>query len=168
MDRYLSRLQREIDSAIAGLSTGQMAWHPEGKWCTADILEHLCLTYTGTTKGFNRMMEAGKPLARAATLQDHLRLLVVLGFGHLPDGRQAPPFTRPRGLPVEGILTGIVSRLAEMDHGMNDCAEKFGPRRKVLDHPFLGPMSVEQWRKFHLVHGMHHVKQIRRLRENMP
>jgi hypothetical protein len=28
----------------------------------------------------------------------------------------------------------------------------------------LGPFSIEQWRKFHLVHGRHHVKQIRQRR----
>jgi hypothetical protein len=36
-----------------------------------------------------------------------------------------------------------------------------------LDHPILGPLTGGQWRKFHLVHGLHHVKQIRRLRESL-
>jgi hypothetical protein len=34
---------------------------------------------------------------------------------------------------------------------------------RVLDHPLLGPFSIWQWRKFHLVHGLHHGKQIRNL-----
>lgn len=27
---------------------------------------------------------------------------------------------------------------------------------KVLDHPILGALSVNQWLKFHLVHTTHH------------
>jgi hypothetical protein len=36
-----------------------------------------------------------------------------------------------------------------------------------LDHPILGPFSIAQWRKFHLVHGLHHVKQIQRLKDKV-
>jgi hypothetical protein len=28
----------------------------------------------------------------------------------------------------------------------------------------LGPLSMQQWRKFHLIHGRHHLKQIARIR----
>jgi hypothetical protein len=33
-------------------------------------LEHLYLTYTGTTKGFERVVDGGKPLASPATLNN--------------------------------------------------------------------------------------------------
>ncbi|HEY3972851.1 MAG TPA: DUF1569 domain-containing protein [Candidatus Sulfotelmatobacter sp.] len=45
------------------------------------------------------------------------------------------------------------------------CEKQQGRSRKLLDHPILGPLTGNQWRKFHLVHGLHHVKQIRRLRQ---
>jgi hypothetical protein len=167
MEPHLARLQREIDSAIAGLTPEQLAWHPEGKWCAAEVLEHLFLTYTGTRKGFDRVMEAGKSLARKATWKDHARALVVVGFGYMPGGREAPSSARPRGVPAEKVRAEIGARLAEMDEVMIRCATKFGSRARMLDHPFLGPLSVDQWRKFHLVHGLHHIKQIRRLRESM-
>jgi len=51
-----------------------------------------------------------------------------------------------------------------MDGALTECAARFGVLVKVLDHPVLGPFSIEQWRKFHFVHGRHHVKQIRRRR----
>jgi hypothetical protein len=37
----------------------------------------------------------------------------------------------------------------------------------LLDHPILGPLTAAQWMKFHRVHGMHHVKQMQRLRREM-
>ena len=60
MDRRLKRLQEEIATAIAGLSPEQLSLHPVGKWCTSEMLEHLYLTYTGTIKGFSRVLEAQK------------------------------------------------------------------------------------------------------------
>jgi hypothetical protein len=70
----------------------------------------------------------------------------------------------PRGLPSEKAISEITSKIAEMDEIMSQCAARFGADTKVLDHPVLGPFSVSQWRKFHLVHGRHHLKQIRQLR----
>jgi hypothetical protein len=52
-----------------------------------------------------------------------------------------------------------------MDAMIARCEKQQGRSRKLLDHPILGPLTGNQWRKFHLVHGLHHVKQIRRLRQ---
>ena len=167
MDPHLATLQRAVTSAIDGLSPEQLAWHPPKKWCAAEILEHLYLTYTGTTKGFSRVVAAGKPLAARATWKNRAQALIVLGFGHLPSGRKAPTHSQPRGLPSQQVTAEIVSKIAEMDAAIARCQEKFGSRAKVLDHPLLGPFSTSQWRKFHLVHGQHHVKQIRALRNQI-
>ena len=163
MDPRLQRLQSEIASAIAGLSAEQLSAHPEGKWCAAEVLEHLYLTYTGTTKGFSRVVEAEKPEVTAPTWRQRGRRLVVLGLSYLPSGREAPQFTRPRGIPDVKVQAEIGLRIAEMDDMIARCENKFGLTSKVLDHPILGPLTGAEWRKFHLVHGLHHVKQIRRL-----
>ena len=167
MDPHLGRLRREIESAVASLSSEQLGWHLPGKWSTAEILEHLYLTYTGTLKGFARVVDGGKPVRSKPTWKHRARALVVLGFNFLPKGREAPPHARPRGLPGDKVLAEILPKISEMDEFLAACAAKFGRGIKVLDHPFLGPFSVDQWRKFHLVHGLHHVKQIRKLRSAM-
>ena len=167
MDPHLATLLRAITSATDGLSPEQLAWHPPQKWCTAEILEHLYLTYTGTTKGFSRILAAGEPRATQPTLKNRAQALIVLGLGYLPSGRKSPPQAQPRGLPAQQVALEIAAKIAEMDDAIARCQEKFGSRAKVLDHPFLGPFSTSQWRKFHLVHGLHHVKQIRALRDRI-
>jgi hypothetical protein len=114
-------------------------------------------------KGFGRLVEAGKPLATTPTWKHRAQSLIVIGFGYLPPGREAPVVARPRGIPAETVRTEICPKIAEMDRILAQCETKFGKRAKVLDHPILGPFSIAQWRKFHLVHGLHHVKQIRHL-----
>jgi hypothetical protein len=145
------------------MANEQMSWHPADKWCAAEVLEHLYLTYTGTVKGFERVLEAGKPMASPGSMRHRWRRLVVLGFSYLPEGRKAPKQTVPRGLPVEKVRSEVGMKIAAMDAIVAQCEARFG-RGKVLDHPILGPLTAAQWRKFHLIHGRHHVKQILRLR----
>ena len=164
MDPRLQKLQAEIAAAVAPMSAAQLTAHPPGKWCAAEVLEHLYLTYTGTIKGFEHVVEAGKSLATAQTWAQRGRTLVVVGLGYLPSGREAPPVARPRGVPPEKVRAEIGPKIGEMDDIIRRCEEKLGSRQKLLDHPILGPLTADQWRKFHLAHGLHHVKQLRRLR----
>ena len=164
MDPHLERLQDEITTAILGLSAKELRWHPPDKWCIAEILEHLYLTYTGTTKGFSRLLASDKAQRNVPTLRQRLRVFAVTAVGYFPNGIKSPPVAIPRGLPLEIAIGEIASKIAEMDEIMSTCTERFGADAKVLDHPVLGPFSVSQWRKFHLVHGRHHLKQIRQLR----
>jgi len=164
---HLQKLQEEVASAVVGLSAEELTWHPPGKWSIAEVLEHLYLTYTGTIKGFERAAAGGKPSATARSWRQRVRTLVVVGFGYLPTGREAPLVTRPRGAPIEKVLAEIGPKIAAMDEIVTRCEEKLGARSKLLDHPMLGPLTAAQWRKFHLVHGLHHLKQIRRLRRGV-
>jgi DinB superfamily len=167
VDPRLERLQREIASAIGGLRPEQWTSHPPGKWSIKEVLEHLYLTYTGTIKGFQRVAEAGKSLATTQSLAQRGRALVVVGFGYFPSGREAPPVARPRGVPAEKVQAEIGLKISEMEDIMAQCENKLGAHRKLLDHPILGPLTAAEWRKFHLVHGLHHTKQIRKLKENV-
>jgi hypothetical protein len=165
MDSRLEQLKQALESAVEGMSSEQLSWHPMDKWCAAEVLEHLYLTYTGTIKGFERVMAGGKPLATRASLKQRVRTVVVVGFGHLPEGRKAPENTRPRGLAAEQVRNEVGAKITVMDAIMAQCEERFGRGAKLLDHPVLGPLTAAQWRKFHLVHGRHHQKQLLGLRE---
>lgn len=162
MDRHLERLQREIEVVIAGIAEGCAPPAP-GKWSSAEILEHLYLSYTGTIKGFERALESGDLTNSRTTWKHRFGTLLVVGIGYFPSGRESPPTARPRGLPAEKVRTDISASIARLDAILGKCEEKFGAGVKVLDHPVLGPFTVAEWRKFHLVHGLHHLKQIRGL-----
>jgi hypothetical protein len=164
MDGYLQRLQAAITSATRGLSAEELTWHPEGKWSAAEVLEHLYRSYTGTVKGFQRCLESGRPLGSAPTFKQRVVRSVVVGAGYMPGGRQAPDNTRPRGMPAEQVVAEIGPQIAAMEAVIAECEARYGSHAHVLDHPILGPLTARQWRKFHWVHGNHHVKQIRRLR----
>jgi hypothetical protein len=167
MNSRLQQLQKELQAVIEGMSTEDLLRRPAGnteKWNAALIMEHLSLSYTGTTRGMERCLAAGKTLARVPTMADRVKTLVVVGFRHLPEGRQAPERTRPVGADPRKILADFWQHLERMDAAIAACEERYGRTVKLIDHPVIGPLTGSQWRKFHCVHGRHHIKQIQRLR----
>jgi hypothetical protein len=163
MDALLRQLQSEIAKSIANMDPRRMSSAQQGRWSAAQILEHLYLSYTATSKGFDRVLAAGKPSAGAPSLQQRVGALLVLGMGYLPSGRKSPPSAEPRGLPAEQVIAEIGSQVAQMDEKIAGCEAKLGPKTRLLDHPVLGPLTGQQWRKFHWVHGMHHIRQLKRI-----
>lgn len=69
---------------------------------------------------------------------------------------------------MEKVRAEIGSKIADMDDFLTQCEEKFGTRKELLDHPILGPLTGAQWRKFHVVHGRHHLKQIQTIKKPHP
>jgi DinB superfamily len=168
MNPDLGRLQSAIASATDGMTAEDLTRRPaEGKWCAAEVLEHLYLTYTGTVKGFERCLKAGKPLATSPKPRQRVATLLTVGLGYMLPGQKAPERTMPRRtVPAETIVAEIGATIAAMDEAIAKCEAQYGTQIKLLDHPVLGPLTGKQWRKFHRVHGEHHVKQILRLRSS--
>jgi hypothetical protein len=166
MDSRLEKLKENLGSSVEGMSNEQLSWHLPGKWCAAEVLEHLYLSYTGTINGFERVITSSKPLATRASMAQRVLTFVVVGLGYMPSGRKAPTVAQPRGLPAEKVRKEMGEKIAAMDAIIARCEARFGGKVKLLDHPILGPLSATEWRKLHLVHGQHHQKQLLRLRES--
>jgi len=56
MDARLEKLKQSLESAVEGMSSDQLSWHLPGKWCAAEVLEHLYLSYAGTITGFKKVI----------------------------------------------------------------------------------------------------------------
>ena len=161
MDSYLERLQRELESAIAGATAAGLSQAPAGKWNAGQILEHLFLTYQQTNKGASKCLEGGARLATAASVRHRIATILVVRLGYLPSGRKAPERAVPRGMGGEEVRRAILPEIEKMESGLRACEQTFGSRTKIMDHPMLGPLTAAEWRKFHWVHGWHHAHQIR-------
>jgi hypothetical protein len=161
MDSYLKRLQTELKATIEGASGNAMQKAPEGKWNSEQILEHLYLSYKNTNKGIAKCLEDGVPIATRATVKHRFARSLVLGLGYVPTGFEAPKRVVPRGTPPDEVRAKIFAEIEAMDAGFLACEQRFGYATQVLDNPRLGPLTPEQWRKFHLLHGRHHARQIR-------
>lgn len=165
MHSTLEKLSRDVAQAIEGASPRELAYAPApGVWSCALVLEHLYRSYTGTERGLERALEGNAPLATALPWKWRLIQFWVIRLGRFPHGRKSPKMVEPRGENLEDMPRKYFEELARMDERLNECERRFGAHRKILDHPVLKALTVEQWRKFHRVHGEHHVKQLRERR----
>ena len=155
---------RQIRDAIANatdsLSEAQLRLHPEGKWDAAAILEHLALTFGTTARVMQKCLTQGKPLATSPTVKQRLAQVVVLNCNFIPHGRPAPKQVVPSGIGGAEARDLIFSNLEKMDQAFAQCEQRFGGKVKIADHPVLGAIPLSGWRKFHVLHTRHHMKQI--------
>lgn len=164
MNIYLQRVQDAITEVTRGMDAAQMAQHPEGKWSATEILEHLDRTYRTTVPHLQKCLDAGKPTAGRATVGQRIAAKVVVGLGYMPAGRKAPEHAVPKGAPPDEILRNLPIHIADMDRVLAECEHRFGADCKLASHFALGPLTAQQWRKFHWVHTRHHIRQIERLK----
>jgi hypothetical protein len=160
----LLQLRDQLANAIQGMSEEDLARHPQGKWSSAEILDHLNLTYRGTIKNCERCLAAKRSGASIDRNAKRWQRRVVIGLGYLPSGRKSPEQALPRGTPVSQLTTEIFENITTMDNVIAACDAQFGRGKAIAEHPILGPLTAHEWRKFHWVHGRHHTRQIIRLK----
>jgi hypothetical protein len=163
----LDRVFSQIENEIYPLDVDSAQHHPRAlayKWTAQQVIEHLVLGYQSTTKALNSRLSKGRlpRMKKPTSLQWTLKCM-ILGFGYLPQGAPALDETLPSGhfAPMDGRQLGELLREEgnAMDQALEACRRQFGIER-VAVHPWLGPLRVDQWRRFHAVHGLHHVTQL--------
>jgi DinB superfamily len=162
MEAWLDRLRGEIEETTQGLDAAGWSRAPQGRWNTAQILEHLGHSYGATAKMLELSLAAGvRPEVRAAKISDRLKQFLVVTLGVFPSGRKAPAFITPHDDAGPETLGRTLSGLERMKVALAKAEERWGSRDPVGTHFVLGPMNPGQWRKFHYLHGHHHVRQMR-------
>jgi hypothetical protein len=171
MHRDLRTLDAEVTAALRGLATRETqetpAGHPE-KWSIQQIVEHLLSTYRGSTPAIKARVDKRSGTQAKPTLRQRIGQFFVIGLGHFPAGRKAPEAVSPSA-PVtlrsgDDLASKVTAELVKLD-GVAAEAERIFGNRRAVSHMVLGPLSMQQWRRFHLIHGRHHIKQIMKIRK---
>ena len=161
LNPHLVRCLAIIVDATRGAGNEARVRRDPAKWCVAEIVEHLTRAYSGTAKGLERCLEKGAPLANDTTFKQRVSQFVLINLGLFPEGRQAPKHILPGGeLDLTALLQAVPRDLQRLDDAAMRVKATLGSG-KMLDHPILGALTVDQWLRFHEVHTQHHAKQIR-------
>lgn len=157
----LEQVRQDVAAITHGWSDAHWSRALPGKWTNGQILEHLLLTYTGTSKGIRRALEAGTMPQRKITLPHKVRKFVVIRLNFMPSGREAFRQILPSAGLNSQSMRHFYDALVAMDATLNDAERRFGKMSRLLEHPFLGPLTAQEWRCFHRTHTRHHLKQIK-------
>ena len=166
----LTKLQEELCASVRGLSVEQTQLRPQNRstaWTIQQVVEHLLLTYKGTSLILGERLTKGTPTLKPVTFKQQCMQFAVTSAGYFPTGQAAPLPMRPASdadpRSGEELASLIEKTLAALDALIAECEGVLGRGRSVT-HASLGPMSMQQWRRFQLVHGRHHIRQIMGIR----
>jgi hypothetical protein len=157
---HLEKVRSEAERLTRDFSPDDWHYSRDGKWSASLILEHLLLTFTATTKGTLKTMQAGEPFCREATWRDRTKKFYVLRLGRIPGGMIAAKNITPKQGLQGDHLRAFNDALVAMNSTLEDAERRFGNKVRILEHPILGPLTAEEWRRFHRVHAEHHFRQI--------
>ncbi len=170
MHPSLEHLHASYAQTLQGRSCDALEIHPGNdptRWNARQIVEHLRLTYQSSSEVFRERLAKGRPTQAKPRTYQTVQRFFVCRFGYMPTGRPAPPGVIPAVIarePLDGaaISAELHDDLRAMDELLIACEDQFGKRR-FSSHQVLGPISAEQWRRFHVAHGRHHLKQLQQL-----
>lgn len=165
---------RDVTAELGGFDATSATVHPWGRphcWSVQQIVEHLVLSMDGSRTTLEERLtkgRLGRNLHRSRT--EWALQLMILSAGHMPKGVGAPRETTPAAdLPSTGVreLTERLETSIELlDATLDQCRARFGMER-VGRHFLLGPMRIDQWRRYHVLHMRHHLKQMCELRATL-
>ncbi len=170
MHSSLERLHASYAQTLRGRSCDALEINPGNeptRWNARQIVEHLRLTYQSSSEVFRERLAKGRPAQSKPRTYQRVQQLFVCRFGYFPTGRPAPLEVIPALIASEPLDGSALSAKFHNDlRAMNElliaCEKLFGKRR-FSTHQVLGPISANQWRRFHVAHGRHHLKQLREL-----
>jgi hypothetical protein len=167
----LHQLYRELAHSLRGLDATQTQLHPPSRpnnWSIKQIVEHLLLSYSATETAINARLAKRTPTRAKPSLLQHFGQYTLIHLGYFPTGRKAPPLVTPPPtappLSGEALTQAVAEHLARLDLLFTEAEKIFGATDRCATHMVLGPLSIHQWRRFQLIHGEHHVKQILAIR----
>jgi hypothetical protein len=174
MNSDLQQLQRDLAHSLQGLDSTQTQFRSLARldcWSIQQIVEHLLLTYKGTEDALNARLAKGTPTRAKANIVQHVQQYAVMRLGYFPTGRKAPLPVTPRSptphpLSGEALTNAVTEQLTSLDKACHDAERVFGSTSRFATHAVLGPLHIDHWRRFQLVHGRHHVKQILAIRRS--
>lgn len=171
MNLTLNRLQNELCSSVHGLDATQTQLRPPAspeKWSVQQIVEHLLMSYAGSEAALSARIEKRASTKAVPSPRQRLGQFTLITLGYFPNGYQAPAMVTPDpsspAADGEQLARTVSERLNRLDQLCDEAETLFGRSNRCASHRVLGPLSIDQWRRFQLIHGEHHIKQIAAIR----
>ena len=165
---------RELTGELGRFDATSANVHPWGRphcWSIQQIAEHLVLSMDGTRTTIQERLTKGRPESHSHRTRTEWALqLMILSAGHMPKGVGAPRETTPgtslSSTGVRELTERLETSIELLDATLDECRHRFGMER-VGRHFLLGPLRVDQWRRYHVLHLRHHLTQMCALRETL-
>lgn len=157
----LAALADLVLTPLAGRADADWYQAPPGKWCPAQIVQHLALVIDGSAGVFESRRQHGPMRRRPRSPKEVAGYWLLSRVGWIPGRRRAPALMRPGERPERAVV----------ERQFREAVERFlVVERELLPargsdlfvkHSALGDLTLSEWGQFHIWHCRHHAAQIR-------
>jgi len=160
MNRFAD-LPEVVFGPLAGRSDADWYHAPPGKWCAAQIVDHLAISVDWSGGKFAERRAREPMVRRPRSPFQRIAYFFIMRVGWIPRLFNASEGTRPSDRPDRAAA----ERRFRAGHGrFLELQQILLPARRndlFVKHPVLGDLNFEEWLHFHVWHCGHHAKQIR-------
>jgi hypothetical protein len=148
---------------VSGLSEVEIVRREEGEWSVAEILEHLVLAETGTSKLIRKMLKENAGRLPAYPADDSV--LTVREAGRSRERMtEAPEAAHPKRSYGKEEILRLAARVREETRETLTMLAASDPRGAEFPHPFFGSMNLYEWpHRIIREHERQHHPQIERI-----
>ncbi|MGZ8441778.1 MAG: DinB family protein [Candidatus Deferrimicrobiaceae bacterium] len=158
----MEKVRGETLSALSGLSEEEFSRTFEGEWSAAQILHHILMAETGTSKVIRKSIKSS-----SGTLPPYPADDSGLSVRTLPKpvgAYQAPESTRPENPPGKEDLLRLARETREQTAASLGMLATVDPRAATFPHPLFADLNLYEWPVVTvLMHEREHRGQILRL-----
>ena len=133
-----------LDAVMPDVDRLLLGYGKAGQWTLGQISNHLSKALTLTVEGAPVKVSWLKRMVLGPLAKWHVFRTGTMPSGiKIPSPKLVPPAEADDRAEVEALRAAIRMFLGEA-----------GP---LVPHPLFGPMSVDEWRRFHCIHCAHHL-----------
>jgi hypothetical protein len=162
----MEEVRGETVSALSGLTEEEFSRRVGGEWSAAQILHHILMAETGTSKVIRRSIKSA-----AGTLPPYPADDSVLDVRKLPGpvgAYQAPEAVRPEEPPGKSELLRLARETREQTAVSFALLATVDPRAALFPNPLFGDLNLYEWPVVTvLMHERDHQGQIRTLLDRL-
>ena len=161
-----ARVRERLKESVANLNDAAAALTPDdGKWCVAEIVEHVSLVEEKMAVICSKLLEKAKAAGvagdgKVVISEDFAQKIAELGSMKL----EAPEIVHPTGASIAESLSKmdenqkIFDRLLPLFASLDGSSHRFA-------HPYFGELSAQEWLALRGGHEARHVRQIEKILE---
>jgi len=162
----MEKVRRETLSVVSGLTDEEFSRRVDGEWSAAQILHHLLMAETGTSKVIRKAIKSS-----AGTLPTYPTDDSAIDVRKLPKpvgGYQAPEQIRPENPPGKDDLLRLARETREQTAASLAMLATVDPRAATFPHPLFADLNLYEWPAVTvLMHEREHQGQIRALQSRL-
>jgi len=162
----MEKVRRETLSVVSGLTDEEFSRRVDGEWSAAQILHHLLMAETGTSKVIRKAIKSS-----AGTLPPYPADDSAIDVRKLPKpvgGYQAPEQIRPENPPGKDDLLRLARETREQTAASLAMLATVDPRAATFPHPLFADLNLYEWPAVTvLMHEREHQGQIRALQSRL-